>query len=111
MSDQDVTIIEPLNNRHRIELGIAVGFGAAIQAMEKKRDTFGKLPGFNSAMAVLTELEARHRCDVSGSNMRAAIRAGFDIQTHYVGMFGAGKLYVKPMDLTELAEFAGEAQP
>lgn len=108
---EDVIYIEPLNNSHRLNIGIALGLSAAIRTLEEDAEKFGRLPGFNTAIALVQSIEARHRAEVAGSNIRAAAKAGYDVATHMVGMIGAGKIFVKPMDLTELAEFSASDAP
>jgi hypothetical protein len=102
------TYVEPLNNEHRLNIGIAIGLTAAIRTLHKDAEKFGRLPGFNTAIALIEAIEAQHRAETIGSNIRAAAKAGYDISTHMVGMIGKGKIFVEPMDLEQLADFVPE---
>lgn len=99
--------IEPLNNDHRLELGMALGLAAAANFLrDKSANGFEKLPGFNTALAMIEAIEAQHRAETAGKNIRAAAAAGYDISTHMVGLIGRAKIFVEPMDLEQRAEFA-----
>ncbi len=105
MSTESKTI-PPLNDDHRREIGIALGLAAARNYLDASREAFEKLPGFNTAVALIETVEASHRAQVAGMNFRAAAAAGVDIRTHMVGLRGRGEIFVQPMDLAELGEFA-----
>jgi hypothetical protein len=99
--------IEPLNEDHRLELGMALGISAAANFLRAKSENgFERLPGFNTALALVEAIEAQHRAEIAGKNIRAAAAAGYDISTHIVGLVGRAKIFVEPMDLEQLAEFA-----
>jgi len=100
--------IKPLNSDHVMNIGIAMGLTAAVNYLNDKADVFEKLPRYNTARAVVQELEARQRAEVAGLNFRAAVAAGVDISTHMVGLIGRGKIYAEPMDLAQLAEFSAD---
>lgn len=106
MKDDTGVTIPPLNDEHRLNIGISLGLSAALNYLDQADDTLRRQPGFNSARALIESVEARHRANVAGANMRAAIAAGYDLATHMIGMKGRGVIYVQPMDLEELAEFA-----
>lgn len=108
MSDADITI-KPLNDDHRLNIGISLGLSAAINYLNANKEPFEKLPGFNTALALVETLEAQQRAQIAGQNFRAAAAAGFDVRTHMVGLKGRGEIYVKPMDLAERAEFTADA--
>lgn len=108
MNEENRVFVEPLNAGHRMDLGIALGLRAAINILHERRDTFEKLPGFNTAIALIEAVEADMRADVAGKNFRAVAAAGLDVQTHIVGLIGKGRIYAEPMDLAQMADFAGE---
>ncbi len=103
--------IKPLNSEHVLGIGVAMGLATAVNYLTDRAEVFEKLPGYNSARALIQELEAQQRAQVAGLNFRAAAAAGVDISTHMIGLVGRGKIYAEPMDLEQLAEFspAGEA--
>lgn len=103
--------IEPLNSGHVRDIGIALGLAAALNYLRDREEVFGKLPGYNTAIAVVQEIEARQRAEVAGYNFRAAMRAGVDISTHMIGLVGRGKIFAEPMDLEQLAEFGASQSP
>ena len=103
-------IIQPLNDEHRRDLGIALGLAAAINYLRGEREPFERLPGYNTAIALIEKLEAQQRACVAGHNFRAAMAAGVDIRTNMVGLRGRGEIYAEPMDLEELAQFAAEGE-
>ena len=98
--------IEPLNNDHRRDLGIALGLAAALNYLRDRTEPFERLPGYNTAIALIEMLEAQHRAHVAGMNFRAAAAAGIDIRCHMIGLKGRGEIYADPMDLEQRAEFA-----
>lgn len=108
MSEQDMTYIKPLNQKHAGLINVARGLAAAINVLNEAEEVFKRLPGFNSAKLLIEQTETQLRSELAGDNLRAAVRAGFDITTHWVGLIGAGKLFVKPMDLDELAGRASD---
>lgn len=97
--------IEPLNERHRTDIGIALGLAASRNILNSGLEKYGKLPGYNTAIACIKAIEAEHRAQVTGSNIRAAAKAGVDINTHFVGMRGRGEIFTEPMDLVGQADF------
>jgi hypothetical protein len=98
--------IKPLNSDHVRNIGISMGLTAAMNYLADRAEVFEKLPGYNSARALIQELEAQQRAHVAGMNFRAAAAAGVDISTHMIGLIGPGKIYAEPMDVEQLAEFA-----
>ena len=102
--------IEPLNNEHRQGIGISLGLAAAINYLRERAEPFEKLPGYNTAVAIISELECRQRAEMAGMNFRAAAAAGIDIRTHMVGLRGRGEIFAEPMDLEQLAEFTTPTQ-
>jgi hypothetical protein len=110
MSEDDLLYVDPLNDEHRVDIGIAMGLAAAINTLQGGSATFEKLPGFNTAIALLQAVEAQHRAQIAGMNFRAAAKAGHDLSTTMVGLIGRGRIYVKPMDLKELAHFGLDRQ-
>lgn len=98
--------IEPLNNEHRMDLGIALGIAGAANLLRSMRHVYEKLPGYNTAIACLEAVEAAHRAEMAGMNFRAAVAAGVDISTHMVGLRGKGEIFAEPMDSVQTASFA-----
>lgn len=99
--------IPPLNEDHKLSIGIALGLSAALRTMEARRPDFERLPGFSTAVLVVQEIEAQHRAEVAGLNFRAAAAAGVDIASHMVGLRGRGEIYADEMDLVQRSQFAG----
>ena len=97
--------IAPLNDEHKQGLGISLGLAAALNYLRDRAEPFEKLPGFNTAIVIVQELEARQRAEMAGLNFRAAVVAGIDIRTHMIGLRGRGEIYAEPMDLEQMAEF------
>lgn len=110
MSDPEIIYVAPLNEQHVQSIGISLGLSAALNMLMNERQTFEKLPGFNTAIALVQQIEAMQRAEVAGANFRAAAAAGYDVRTHIVGLIGRGKIYVQPMDLEQLAEFSAETR-
>ncbi len=106
-ADQQISI-PPLNDDHRREIGIALGLTAAVNVLREGQADHQRLPGFNTALALIEAIEATHRAHVAGLNFRAAAKAGVNITDHMIGMVGRGKIYADPMDLTQRAEFGAE---
>lgn len=102
----DTIKIKPLNDQHKQDIGIALGLSAAINYLRKRRESFERLPGYNTALTLVEELEAQQRAEVAGLNFRAAVAAGIDIQTHMIGMVGRGEIYAEQMDLVDQAAFS-----
>lgn len=103
--------IQPLNDQHKKSIGIALGLSFAIRQLRERRADFERLPGYNTAVAIVEEVEAQFRAEVAGLNFRAAAAAGVDIQTNMIGMRGAGEIFAEPMDIDQLAEFSAGLAP
>lgn len=101
--------IEPLNNDHRLDLGVAIGLSAVLGELRDKSEFFERLSGFNAAIAIVEAFEAHHRAFVAGLNLRAAAAAGIDLQTHSVGMMGRGVIFAELADIEHRARFAADA--
>lgn len=106
MDSDNLIYIEPLNHEHRMNIGIALGLSHALRVLRDADPFVARLPGFNTAVALLEAVEAQHRAQTAGFNLRAAEAAGYNLATHKVGLIGAGRIFVEPMDLEELAQFA-----
>ena len=98
-----IKITEP---KHSRMLGTTIGVINCIEKLKEDRDKFGKLPGYETAIALLEGIGGEYRGSLASMNFRLAAKHGHDISTASIGVSGAGEITVEPFDLAEMAEQA-----
>lgn len=89
---QRIPITDP---GHLIDLGITMGLLTALDAI-KKIDNADKLTGIGVARHALLAAEATHRVEVMQQNIRLAVKAGVDLDTHSIVWQGNPEIIAEP---------------
>jgi hypothetical protein len=95
--NKKIPITDP---KHLIDMGITLGFLTALDELSKITNA-DKLTGLGVARHALKALEAEHRVSVMQQNIRLAVKAGVDIDTHNILWAGKPEIEAEPRDLDD----------
>ena len=93
---QRIPVTDP---EHLIDIGITIGLLSALKTLDDVPNT-EKLTGFNVARHALKASEAEHRVLVMQKNIRLAVKAGIDLDTHRIVWCGNPEVIAEPHDET-----------
>lgn len=100
MSEITIKITDP---KHSRMLGTTMGVINCVERLKEDRDKFGKLPGYETAIALLEGISGEYRGSLASMNFRLAAKHGHDISTAGIGVNSNGEVTVEPFDLVEQA--------
>lgn len=100
MTDKKIPITDP---KHLIDMGRTHGLLMALQALEEIRGA-DKLTGVGVAMHAIKAQEAEQRVRVMQKNIRAAVKAGIDLDAYNIMWRGEPELVAQLKDLADKAE-------
>jgi hypothetical protein len=94
-------ILVPITDvKHRVAVGRFFGAAMMLEALEKAEKQFGKLPGYNAALAVAQRECAEVKVSLYGMNTKAAAKAGVDLSQWRVYSLDGENVICHPIDLT-----------
>jgi hypothetical protein len=102
--NQRIQITDP---QHLIDMGVTLGLLMALEALESVPNA-DKLTGLGVARYAIKAQEAEQRVRVMQKNIRAAMKAGIDLDTNNVMWKGTPEIVAEPMDLADLAHSEGK---
>lgn len=85
------------DTRHLIDLGITMGLLTALDVI-KQIGMADRLTGLGVARHALLAAEAQHRVEVMQRNIRLAVKAGVDLDTHNIVWQGEPEIIAEPKD-------------
>lgn len=85
------------DHQHLIDMGVALGMLTALDALDKVASA-DKLTGLGVARHAIKAAEAEHRVLVMQRNIRLAVKAGIDIDTHNVVWRGEPEIIAEPIE-------------
>lgn len=83
------------DTQHLIDLGITMGLLTALDAI-KQIGMADRLTGLGVARHALMAAEAQHRVEVMQQNIRLAVKAGVDLDTHNIVWRGEPEIIAEP---------------
>ena len=101
---QRIPITDP---GHLIDLGITMGLLTALDAL-KKIEHADRLTGLGVARHALLAAEAQHRVEVMQQNIRLAVKAGVDLDTHNIVWQGQPEIIAEPKPSDQTTATTGD---
>lgn len=83
------------DSRHLLDMGVTLGLLTALDALEKVQPA-DRLTGLGVAKHAIKAAEAENRVLVMQRNIRLAVKAGVDLDTHNVLWLGEPEIIAEP---------------
>lgn len=95
----DGTIRVPITNKkHQALVHRFIGAADVYTDLDSKKDLFGKMPGWNAAMAMVEKSVAELKCGMMGAHVSAALKAGVDLTAYRVHSIDGRHVICIPVD-------------
>jgi hypothetical protein len=85
------------DTQHLIDLGITMGLLTALDTI-KQIGMADRLTGLGVARHAILAAEAQHRVEVMQQNIRLAVKAGVDLDTHNIVWQGQPEIIAEPKE-------------
>jgi hypothetical protein len=95
--EKTIPITDP---KHLIDMGRTHGLLVALDAVEAAAKEL-KLPGIGVAIHAIKAAEAEQRVMVMQRNIRTAVAAGVDLDTHNILWSGKAEIYADPISASD----------
>lgn len=84
--------------KHRLDIYRYIGACEIADALESRKATFGAMPGFNAALAVVDAERAKYQSYMMTKNVRLAAQHGVDLAQYYVSGLDGENLVCTPFE-------------